>query len=1494
MKLHKILTSFVLIATITLAGIFLLPTQIEAATVSRGTCGDNLTWTLDNAGTLTISGTGAMKDVTSLNYNNVPWYGYRYDIKNVVMGDGVTHIGGYAFYACVNISNVVIPNSVTSIGEGAFEDCTRLESVTIPNSMTSIGDYAFALCTSLTGVTIPDSVTTIGKYAFYSCISLTSATIPDSVISIGEYAFDSCTSLTYNIYDNAKYLGNANNPYLALIIAASNDIASCKIHQDTKVIADYAFGSCTGLISVTIGDSIRNISNSAFSDCSGLTYNIYDNAKYLGNANNPYVALIGTTSNAITSCEVHSDTKVIADSAFYRRYKLTDVTIGDSVTNIGDAAFNQCTSLTSVTIPNSVTTIGSAAFWGCTSLTSVAIPDSVTSIGDYAFAACTSLTSVTIPDSVTSISDMVFLNCNSLTSVTIGDSVESIGESAFQDCTSLTSVTIPDSVESIDGWAFALCTSLTSITIPDSVTYIGSEAFAHCDSLTSITIGDGVTSVGTWVFYGCTGLTSVTIPDSVTTICNYAFGYCTSLKNVIIPNSVTSIGNHAFYECAGLTDVYYSGTRAQWKSINIGSNNEPLTKATIHYKNFCDHVYVNDVCTYCGAGSESFIYTVTDGKATITDYVGNAADLIIPTTLGDYPVTSIGDRAFENNSYLESVTIGDNITSIGAIAFNSCGRLYSVTIGENVTSIGGAAFMWCNSLTNVIIPDSVTSIGDEAFFECRYLKSVIIGEGVITIGSNAFSDCTNLTSVTIGGSVKSIGVSAFRSTRLTSVTIPDSVESIGDAAFVSCSRLTSVTIGDGVESIGRSAFSGCTSLTSVTIPDSVVSIGESAFSCGSGLTGIWVDGGNPNYSNDSRGVLFDKYKTTIIQVPGGISGSYTIPDSVTSIGDVAFQMCSSLTSVTIPDSVTRIGNFAFNGCYSLTDVYYDGTQAQWKTITIGSNNEPLTKATIHYKNYCDHIYVNDVCTQCGAGTDKFTYTVSNDKATLTGYTGTATDLIIPATLGGYPVTTIGDWALYDCPNLTGITILANVTCIDEYAFCGCSNLTSVTIGDSVTSIGFSAFSYCDNLTDVYITDLAAWCGISFGSFDANPLYYANNLYLNGFLVTELTIPEGVTSICYGTFRAYDRLTSVTIPNSVVNIESEAFFKCKSLTSVTIGDSVNSIGWSAFRDCDSLVGIWVDENNAYYCNDSYGVLFDKDKTTLIQVPGGISGSYNIPDSVISIGERAFDSCSSLSSVTFGDSVISIGNYAFCSCSGLISITIENGITTIGDWAFTFCESLQNVTIPDSITSIGFSAFYDCTSLADVYYGGTESQWNAINIDRRNDCLINATIHYTCAHDFAADPTTCGNCGFVRAEVKIASVVLRPTCSGIYFKGTFAFGEGVTAQRYGIAVSVENALPVADDSDASSLYTIGYNSVLIKNILDSSNGKKVIYARAYVLLDDGTYIYGDVVETSLYQVVLAVEQQWDSLTTAQKDAIAQMYRTYTSTMKYWDIPRIKEYI
>ena len=524
--------------------------------------------------------------------------------------------------------------------------------------------------------------------------------------------------------------------------------------------------------------------------------------------------------------------------------------------------------------------------------------------------------------------------------------------------------------------------------------------------------------------------------------------------------------------------------------------------------------------------------------------------------------------------------------------------------------------------------------------------------------------------------------------------------------------VTEIAIPDYVTSIGNLAFSYCTGLTSVTIGNSVKSIGESAFSCCTSLTSVTIPDSVTSIGEDAfSGCTSLK--------------SVTIPDSVTSIGNYAFAYCDNLTSVTIGNSVTSIGSSAFYGCNKLVEVIdlssLNITKGSSSNGRVGYYAKEVHKGESKIVNYNDYLF--------------YTY---NGVNYLLGYVGEDTALVLPESYKGENYK------------------------INNYAFYNRKDITSVTIPDSVTSIGNYAFYSCDSLTSVYITDITAWCNISFVTSSSNPLSYAKNLYLNGELVTELVIPEGVTEIPTCAFKGQSSIKTVVIPDSVTSIGSSAFSGCTGLTSITIPDSVTSIGRSAFEGCTGLTSVVISDSVTSIGEYAFS---------------GCSGltSVTIPDSVTSIGYSAFSGCTGLEEIYFnatamddlssynyvfynagingdgikvvigknvtkipaylfypnsdssyspkivsvefeeGSACKSIGEGAFSRCTGLTSVTIPDSVTSIGRSAFEGCTGLTSVTIPDSVTSIGYSAFGGCTRLtiyckAASQPSGWNSYWN----------------------------------------------------------------------------------------------------------------------------------------------------------------------------------------
>ena len=500
-----------------------------------------------------------------------------------------------------------------------------------------------------------------------------------------------------------------------------------------------------------------------------------------------------------------------------------------------------------------------------------------------------------------------------------------------------------------------------------------------------------------------------------------------------------------------------------------------------------------------------------------------------------------------------------------------------------------------------------------------------------------------------------------------------SVTSIGSNAFGGHTNLVNVTIPNSVKNICNDAFSGCTSLTSVTIPNGLTSIGEAAFSGCTSLTSI------------------------------------TIPDSVKSIGDEAFSGCTSLKSITIPNGVNEVSYCTFYGCKSLTSVsipdsvtgIYGGAFSECESLTSIAlpNSVTVLEGSAFYG--CSNL----------------------------------TSINIPN-----GVTSIGWSAFSGCTSLSNITLPSSVKSIGYYAFMNCTSLKSIKIPDNVTSIGWWAFSNCRSLTSVTIperlNDIGAWTFSGCSSLIEFKVSAKNSNYVsvNGVLYNKdktviihypakkkdksYKIPDGVAIIAGDAFKYSANLTSITIPDSVEHIGDSAFYNCASLTSITIPKDVTNIGDQAFRGCISLTEIKVATANSNFVSLN-GVLFSKDKTTLICYPAGKKDkSYTISDGVTSIYWCAFSDSKNLTAIN-----VATENQNYFSVNGVLynkgktklicypagkkdkSYTIPDGVTSIYDCAFSDCTSLKRITIPDGMLTIGVHSFFGCANLTSVTIPGS---------------------------------------------------------------------------------------------------------------------------------------------------------------------------------------------
>lgn len=971
-----------------------------------------------------------------------------------------------------------------------------------------------------------------------------------------------------------------------------NSLTQIEFPSTLTTIKSNAFVGCTILPSVFFPASVKEISYNAFSLCKKLESLTVDseNTIYHSDGN----CVIETESKTLVlgckNSEIPSDGSVtcIGVYAFSDRIGLTSIVVPNSITSIKESAFSGCANLESITLPFVGTTADGEgnkkfssifAYYGYSyndvpaSLKTVIITGG-TSVADFAFSGCQNIVNIALPDSVTSIGKGVFQDCAALENISVaaGNTIyHSVNNCLIQTETKTliagckkSEIPNDGSVVSIAEAAFSGCSGLAIIIIPNGVTNIGSEAFLNCVKLKDITLPNSVISIDNSAFRVCTGLTSIIIPNTVVTIGECAFRGCTGLTNLAVPDSVTNIGKSAFFDCSNLESItlpFVGASRDGTENTDFG------------------YIFAHDYGSY------------------------------------DIPAT------------LKTVTITGG-ESIGNAAFYECGTITSIRISDSIKTIGSTAFAKCSGLSDIVIPSSVESIGSAAFAGCTALTGVYISDMTKWIDIK-FEDSSS-------NPLSSAHKLYLKGNLVTSVVISSGVTNIGDYAFAGCTEIASVNVSNGVSSIGIGAFFNCTGVTKLSLSNSVKDIGNSAFSGCTGITNL------------------------------------TLPNNITNIGVYAFSGCTGLTNVVVPDSTEYIGWAAFSGCRNL------------KSITL-----PFVGESRDGTENTDFGYI------FGASS----YSSNED--------------YVPKSLKTVVITggeSIGNDAFQNCSGITQISIPNSITKIGERAFSGCTKLASIKIPNSVVSIGADAFgftyNYCAGLEGVYITDIAKWCAIDFENEGANPLYYANKLYLNGTLITNLEIPEGVASIGKYAFLNCMELTSVTLPSSIASIGDSAFERCYKLIEVVNYSSLD-ITVSSGRDC-GYIGYYAkhiikNAKDTYLSTDDSGYIFyDNGSSVYLMGYAGSDTKLILPEKSrqYTVYDCAFYRCTKFTSIVIPDGVTAIGDSAFYRCTGIKNMEIPDSVTYIGGFAFGRCTELTSVVIPKSVKNIGDSAFVECYKLIEI--------------------------------------------------------------------------------------------------------------------------------------------------------------------------------------------------
>ena len=1079
----------------------------------------NITWTYTTAGTLILTGNGEMNNYYyySSSLSNVPWKNYQTKIKKVIISEGITSIGNYAFSNCTSLETVEIASSVLTIGSNAFNGCSKLTTVELPEKLTSIGTNAFNGA-GLTEITLPDTVTTLSGGAFRDCASLTEITLGTGLTSIGSNTFTGCSAL-----ETVNYRGTEEQ--WANVSVGGSNTPLTNANQNF----DHASGGITRdkLTWTLNSQGLLTLSGS------GRMPGFYQTGR--GRPWEDY-------ADQITAVRVEGYTSV-GNWAFYNLDNLTTVTLAASVTEIEENAFRDCDKLETIDL-SGVTKLGDNALRNCDSLTAVTLGTQLRSVGRYAFYDCDSLLSVKIPASLTRIGHKAFADCDNLETITVAEGnpnyasyngvltnaagtkllrvpggytgeftvpegVTTIGESALAGCGKLTAVNVGDNVETIDPAAF-YGSSITEVKLGAKVNSIASDAFTDCQELTGFVLSPenaayaadafGVlytAGMQTLVCFpgGLTG--NYTVAENAATIATGAAAWHQNLTDLTLPASVSAIGSYAFqgsrlvtldftsgtktvstgaFELSALEKVNYTGTEQTWKDMSVASYNQPLQNAERNIR--------------------------TGGKC--------------------------GD------------TISWDLSPEGVLTLSGTGALPVYVQGK------APWYTDCSGITATQIEEGITGLSKNAFYGCNGVQTLTLPASLTEIGENAFAACTSITDVTCAVTkyqwqqVKvGAGNDIFATTNMHFVTAPMTGIAVtklpqkqtyyqGDALELTGLEVTCF-YADGMTELTE-AYTVTADLTAAGQVEVTITLGELSATfpvqvlpagvCGEAIRWTLTEGkleltgtgAMAMYSAEAP-APWAAYADTITEL--------VIDPAVTEFGSYAFASCTGLQQIAVGEQVISIGENCFPAAATIA---YAGSRTTWAAIQ-GSEAIPA--------------YVN----------------ITYGRVDLTGIEITAMPEKV-AYLQNEALDTKGMevTALYD----DGTTQI--VTGFDASADMTATGQVEVTVTYESKTATFSIL-------------------ISYGGYLENGLYwqYLDGSLVIGYLAAEenpgsgamadftqeipapwaahaaeianLVVAEGVTAIGTNAFASCTGLTVVTLPVTLTEIRENAFFGCEALTEV---------------------------------------------------------------------------------------------------------------------------------------------------------------------------------------------------------------------------------------------------------------------------------------------------------------------------------------------------------
>ena len=1090
-------------------------------------------------------------------------------------------------------------------------------------------------------------------------------------------------------------------------------------------IGEGAFAENTRLRQVILPDSLTQISERAFFNCNGLReIEIPEKVEQIGSE-----TFYGCTRLSQVSIVTNGDLKTIGEQAFAMS-GITSVNLPVNLTELASNAFYASTNLKTVNVANGNKTfrvINDALYniGGDTLLYYPAgksgdyeVADKTISIGDYAFA-YTKSQEVVFPETMETFGKSSFYS-SSVSKVSIPANVTTFGGAMFSN-SRLKEITFASELkaEKLADDMFSWCWNLRTVMIPKAICELGSNTFA-VSGLREVSFADGskISTIGGCAFRGCQ-IEEFHVPDGVTAIEQSTFYFCQNLKVLEFGknSSCQMIGDYALADCPRLEKLELPSkmrnirSRALWnsglKEIVIGSGVESIEEGTFSHCQKLNTITVD-------SGNRN--YTAEKGvlfnkeKTELLIYpAGKTGNYQIPDA-----VEKIRESAFAGASKLENIYFNKKITEIGGYAFSECTALCVPEFPSGLVTIGENAFEYCTSFNSeLVIPKTVVGVGRFAFFMDYALNRIVIesDSSITRIGYGAFGYC---------------GIEDF--------TIPENVSSMGQEVFTGCNRLIAVTFeaDSQLENLAAWTFSGAEELRQITFEDgsNLKNIEARALEGLNRLQRITLENckqlteiGNYAFKNDSA------------------LSEIAFPENLTEIGRYAFNGCVSLTRLDMPEKLNRIGRYAFLKDKSL-NVYFKASELP-KNLEENWDYDIL--------NY--YLGISEV-----SRSGDWEYALGSDgMANIIAYHGTASDIVLDK-LDGHKVASIGSSVFKDNATLSSIKLPATLTGIYQRAFAGTTALKNVTIpaavkiidaevfresgisditfekGSQLEVLGNYAFAQTINLKKMEVPDGVSKIrdyafyrsGVDSVTFGSNSKLSEIGRYaFSRSNINSIKVPTGVKKLDHYAFADTEQLQQIEL-NGVSDLQIMGnVFHGSGLKNVDLPEGVSYLGEFCFTDCKNLNEISVAEGNSNYAS-SGGVLFNKAQTKLITCPAGKTGSYTVPDSVLSfmsgafegaslneihmsedcklqtLGYRTFYDCDSLEVIDIPDSILSIDNYAFAYCDNLqkVNISENSQLSGIYKGAFYKNEKLDTLVVPSGVLEIGDYAFYGCTAMESV--------------------------------------------------------------------------------------------------------------------------------------------------------------------------------------------------